>query len=142
MRTCQKLLPQMSHLDTHMHTRFTRTHIIQHRKTFLCHPIICNRNYCTKINYHNIHNFPQSCFTCHHKPLHTYMIQNTKIFAPYYQLQQKILYKNKLFKYTYLHTNMLHTSLYTSYTFTHSKNQNRKKYLCRPVSCNKKCCTK
>ena len=98
----------MSHLDTHMHTRFTRTHIIQHRKTFLCHPIICNRNYCTKINYHNIHNFPQSCFTCHHKPLHTYMIQNTKIFAPYYQLQQKILYK--------INCNNLHNSTHAWFT--------------------------
>ena len=49
-------------------------------KIFSRQPFTFDRKYCTKINYHNIHNYTQACSTHHHKLLHTHMIQHMKKF--------------------------------------------------------------
>ena len=114
LRTCQNLPPKMSQSDTHMPTRLTHTHMIQHMKTFLRQPIICNIKYCTKINYHNIHNYKQARFTRHHTILHTHIFKHTKTFYRHpVNCTINILQNRTVTIYKTTHTHTLHTPLYT-----------------------------
>ena len=126
-------MPQLSQFDTHMHTRFTHTRIIQHTKTFSCQPVICAIKYCMKINFHDLHNHTQPRVICHHKILHTLMIQHMKTFSRQPFRCTMKYWKKTVTIYTTTHTHfMRHFKLLYITKFSH-QSDSIQKYI--PSSC-------